>query len=163
ASPYADPQTLIAPLVGPGETADLVVQIPLGAPANQRYALIDAGRQMNHGNGYGFGGALTFFNVWPAGTQALAFLPAAVDVGATTTTVADATTTSILDGTSGNQGSPSAPSGTPPSGDGSSTNQGGSTTGGPTTTTGTTTTAGNGTSGGSGSSAAQGLSTPAGP
>jgi FtsP/CotA-like multicopper oxidase with cupredoxin domain len=69
ASKYDDPQTFIAPLVGPGETADLVVQIPLGAQAGQRYALIDAGRQMNHGgaigNNYGFGGDLTFFNVWP--------------------------------------------------------------------------------------------------
>ncbi len=43
-----------------------MVDIPSTAPANQRYALIDAGRQMNHGNGYGFGGALTFLNVWPS-------------------------------------------------------------------------------------------------
>jgi FtsP/CotA-like multicopper oxidase with cupredoxin domain len=63
-SAYADPQTFIAPLVGPGETADLTIQIPTTATQNQRYALIDAGRQMNHGNGYGFGGALTFLNVW---------------------------------------------------------------------------------------------------
>ena len=64
-SAYTDPQTLVAPLVGPGETADIAVQIPSTAAADQRYALVDAGRQMNHGNGYGFGGALTFFNVWP--------------------------------------------------------------------------------------------------
>jgi FtsP/CotA-like multicopper oxidase with cupredoxin domain len=62
---YTDPQTLTAPLVGPGETADLSVQIPADAASNQRYALIDAGRQMNSGTSYGFGGALTFFNVWP--------------------------------------------------------------------------------------------------
>lgn len=65
AAAYQDPQTFISPLVGPGETADLVVNIPVTAPANQRYALIDAGRQMNHGNVNGFGGALTFLNVWP--------------------------------------------------------------------------------------------------
>ena len=65
ASKYTDPQTFTSPLVGPGETADLVVQIPADAAANQRYALVDAGRQMNHGNTYGFGGDLTFFNVWP--------------------------------------------------------------------------------------------------
>ena len=65
ASQYTDPQTFTSPLVGPGETADLAVQIPANAAAQQRYALIDAGRQMNHGNSYGFGGALTFLNVWP--------------------------------------------------------------------------------------------------
>jgi FtsP/CotA-like multicopper oxidase with cupredoxin domain len=65
-SPYIDAQTFIAPLVGPGETADLVVNIPGTAVVGQQYALIDAGRQMNHGNAYGFGGALTFLTVWPA-------------------------------------------------------------------------------------------------
>ncbi|MGZ4790282.1 MAG: hypothetical protein ACXWBO_00340 [Ilumatobacteraceae bacterium] len=94
ASAYKDPQTLIAPLVGPGETADLVVQIPNDAPANQRYALIDAGRQMNHGNQYGFGGALTFFDVWPA----TAVTNAAI-VQDTTTTTADTTTTTAVDTT----------------------------------------------------------------
>jgi FtsP/CotA-like multicopper oxidase with cupredoxin domain len=63
-SPYVDAQTFIAPLVGPGETADLVVSIPGTAVVGQQYALIDAGRQMNHGNAYGFGGALTFLTVW---------------------------------------------------------------------------------------------------
>src|SRR5207342_3163761 len=72
ASAYADSQTLIAPLVGPGETADIAVQIPATAAVNQRYALIDAGRQMNHGNSYGFGGALTFFNVWPPAAPPIA-------------------------------------------------------------------------------------------
>jgi len=85
ASKYSDPQTFIAPLVGPGETADLVVQIPGGATDGQRYALIDAGRQMNHGNTYGFGGALTFFNVWPAAptvdTLGAAGLAAAASIG----------------------------------------------------------------------------------
>ena len=65
-SPYTDAQTFIAPLVGPGETADLVVNVPASAVVGQQYALIDAGRQMNHGNAYGFGGALTFLTVWPA-------------------------------------------------------------------------------------------------
>lgn len=65
AAQYTDPQTFTSPLVGPGETADLSVEIPTNAAAQQRYALIDAGRQMNHGNQYGFGGALTFLNVWP--------------------------------------------------------------------------------------------------
>ena len=63
-SAYTDAQTFIAPLVGPGETADIVVNLPGGAAVGQQYALIDAGRQMNHGNGYGFGGALTFLTVW---------------------------------------------------------------------------------------------------
>jgi hypothetical protein len=67
ASRYTDAQTLIAPLVGPGETADVVVTIPSGAAAGQRYSLLDQGRQMNHGTASGFGGALTFLNVW-AGT-----------------------------------------------------------------------------------------------
>ena len=62
ASLYKDPQTFIAPLVGPGETADLTVKIT-GA-AGQRYSLMDQGRQENHGTPSGFGGALTFLNVW---------------------------------------------------------------------------------------------------
>ncbi len=66
ASRYEDPQQFISPLVGPGETADLTIEIPANAASQQRYALMDAGRQMNHGNDYGFGGALTFLNVWPA-------------------------------------------------------------------------------------------------
>ena len=70
AARYADPQTFVAPLVGPGETADVVVQIPSGALAGQRYSLMDQGRQMNHGTSTGFGGALTFLNVW-AGTAAV--------------------------------------------------------------------------------------------
>ena len=65
ASSYTDPQTFISPLVGPGETADLAVQIPADPTPPQRYTLIDAGRQMNHGNRDGFGGALTSLNVWP--------------------------------------------------------------------------------------------------
>ena len=67
ASPYTDPQTLIAPLVGPGETADVVVAIPDTIPpaTGQRFSLLDQGRQMNHGTASGFGGALTFLNVWP--------------------------------------------------------------------------------------------------
>jgi FtsP/CotA-like multicopper oxidase with cupredoxin domain len=68
ASQYTDPQTFIAPLVGPGETADIVVSVPADAVAGQRYSLMDQGRQMNHGNAYGFGGALTFFAVWPTVT-----------------------------------------------------------------------------------------------
>ncbi len=67
ASPYTDAQTLIAPLVGPGETADIVVAIPDTVPpaTGQRYSLLDQGRQMNHGTAAGFGGAMTFLNVWP--------------------------------------------------------------------------------------------------
>ncbi len=64
ASQYTDPQALIAPLIGPGETADVLVTIPSGAGAGQRYSLMDQGRQMNHGTASGFGGALTFLNVW---------------------------------------------------------------------------------------------------
>jgi hypothetical protein len=64
ASPYTDPQTYIAPLIGPGETADIAITIPANAAAGQRYSLMDQGRQMNHGNDAGFGGALTFLNVW---------------------------------------------------------------------------------------------------
>jgi hypothetical protein len=96
ASAYVDPQTLIAPLVGPGETADIAVQIPASAPVNQRYALIDAGRQMNHGNSYGFGGALTFFNVWPPAPPVAASGRAPVDpVDQSTTTTIGSTTTTI--------------------------------------------------------------------
>jgi hypothetical protein len=64
ASEYAEPQTVIAPLIGPGETADVEVVVPTDAIAGQKYSLMDQGRQMNHGTDAGFGGALTFLNVW---------------------------------------------------------------------------------------------------
>jgi hypothetical protein len=64
ASLYTDSQSLIAPLVGPGETADVELTIP-DVPAGQLYSLMDQGRQMNHGNNFGFGGALVFLEVWP--------------------------------------------------------------------------------------------------
>jgi hypothetical protein len=85
ASKYTDPQMLIAPLVGPGETADLAVQIPAGA-SGQRLAFIDQSRQMNHGNAYGFGGATTFVFVWPAAQQVAAppTVTAAYDVATQT-------------------------------------------------------------------------------
>jgi len=64
ASEYKDPQTFIAPLVGPGETADVFIDIP-DVPNVQFYSLSDQGRQMNHGTSFGFGGALVFIKVWP--------------------------------------------------------------------------------------------------
>ena len=60
---YTDPQTVIAPLIGPGETADVAVFIPTGANDGQFYSLMDQGQQMNNGTATGFGGALTFLNV----------------------------------------------------------------------------------------------------
>jgi hypothetical protein len=70
ASPYVDPQTLVAPLVGPGETADVAVDIPADASAGQRYSIMDQGRQMDHGDAAGFGGALTFIDVWAGAATA---------------------------------------------------------------------------------------------
>ncbi|MEP7203433.1 MAG: hypothetical protein ABI894_12535 [Ilumatobacteraceae bacterium] len=66
ASEYTDPQLLISPLIGPGETADVAVKVSDTAPAGQFYSLIDSGRQMNNGTSTGFGGALTFLHVWAA-------------------------------------------------------------------------------------------------
>jgi hypothetical protein len=63
ASLYTDPQTFIAPLVGPGETADVTVAIPATATAGQFFSLMDQGQQLNNGTANGFGGALTFLNV----------------------------------------------------------------------------------------------------
>lgn len=63
ASAYTDPQTVISPLVGPGETADVAVTIPATATAGQFYSIMDQGQQMNNGTATGFGGALTFLNV----------------------------------------------------------------------------------------------------
>ncbi len=68
ASAYSSPQTLVAPLVGPGETADVAVSVPVEASAGQKYSLMDQGRHMDGGTAAGFGGALTFIDVW-AGTS----------------------------------------------------------------------------------------------
>ncbi|HEY0521571.1 MAG TPA: hypothetical protein VGC84_18925, partial [Ilumatobacteraceae bacterium] len=105
ASLYIDPQTFIAPLVGPGETADIVVSVPADAVPGQLYSLVDQGRQMNHGNAYGFGGALTFLDVWPA-QQSLAAraLPPDTTVAESTTVPAATTvpvTTVVVSTTSG--------------------------------------------------------------
>ncbi len=92
ASRYTDPQTFISPLVGPGETADVIVAV--AGAAGQRYSLMDQGRQMNHGTASGFGGALTFLNVW-------AGVPAAPSVSG----IAYSLATGTLSGTA----TPSAP------------------------------------------------------
>jgi hypothetical protein len=66
-SEFTDPQWLVAPRIGAGETADVSVQIPTeadGVFAGQKYSLMDQSRGMNHGTGEGFGGALTFLDVW---------------------------------------------------------------------------------------------------
>ena len=64
ASLYTNAQTFVAPLVGPGETADISLAISECATMGQQYSLMDQGRAMNHGTANGFGGALTFLNVW---------------------------------------------------------------------------------------------------
>lgn len=63
-SKYKDPQTVIAPLIGPGETADVAVVIPSVA-GRQYFSLMDQGQQMNNGTTTGFGGALVFLEAWP--------------------------------------------------------------------------------------------------
>ncbi len=74
ASSYVDAQTLIAPIVGPGETADVAVSVPADTAAGQKFSLMDQSRAMNDGTAEGFGGALTFVDVW-AGTPPAAVAP----------------------------------------------------------------------------------------
>ena len=64
ASLYTNAQTFVAPLVGPGETADISIAVSECATMGQQYSLMDQGRAMNHGTANGFGGAMTFLNVW---------------------------------------------------------------------------------------------------
>jgi FtsP/CotA-like multicopper oxidase with cupredoxin domain len=79
ANAYKDSQELVAPLVGPGETADVRVSIPASGPT--RYAFSEQGRRMGNYTGAGFGGAMTFLNVWPAApVAAVAAVAAAVEV-----------------------------------------------------------------------------------
>ena len=88
ASAYQEKQSLIAPLIGPGETADVEVVIPGDAIAGQKYSLMDQGRQMNHGTASGYGGALTFLNVWAGNVptvSAVAYNPSTHTVTATGT------------------------------------------------------------------------------
>jgi hypothetical protein len=65
-SPYADPQTQVAPLILAGETVEAEINVPRGAvaPTGQKYALTNQVRDFSHGNQHGFGGALTFISVW---------------------------------------------------------------------------------------------------
>jgi len=64
ASLYTNAQTFVAPLVGPGETADISIAVSECATMGQQYSLMDQGRAMNHGTANGLGGAMTFLNVW---------------------------------------------------------------------------------------------------
>ena len=86
----AHPEDAVTAFVTPGETADAMVSMPVGAVAGQRYALYDQSRNVSNPNGTGFGGAITFLNVWgPAGVpgQPVAnlspFTPTDVVTGAT--------------------------------------------------------------------------------
>ena len=125
ASEYKDPQTFIAPLVGPGETADVFIDIP-DVPNVQFYSLSDQGRQMNHGTSSGFGGALVFVKVWPlaAGFSPLPVenvpvgpSPAVVPAGPTqegsTGAVSPLTPGAPDPGTAGQEGTPASSQGSP--------------------------------------------------
>ena len=64
ADAYVHPQTVVSPLVGPGETADVAVAVPATAAIGQRFALTDQSERTANGTGEGFGGAMTFLNIW---------------------------------------------------------------------------------------------------
>ncbi len=91
ASLYTNAQRFVAPLVGPGETADISLAISECATMGQQYSLMDQGRAMNHGTDSGFGGALTFLNVW---TTAAAPINCVPDVPGPPPTPGTTTTTS---------------------------------------------------------------------
>jgi hypothetical protein len=113
ASKYTDPQTVISPLIGPGETADVAVTVPAGAPSGHFFSIMDQGRQMNNGTDTGFGGALTFLNVRDGTVAPIA--PLAVEETPTgDTTPAEQGIAGAGDAPGGN-----APTGdtTPPTGD----------------------------------------------
>jgi hypothetical protein len=94
ASKYADAQTFVAPLIGPGETADVSVSIPATAVAGQEYSLMDQSKQMGHGNGSGFGNALTFISIWkgdrPVPTAAITNYDGTTLTGSGTATATEA-------------------------------------------------------------------------
>lgn len=64
ANVLAHSRDVMSPLLTPGQTIDASVPVPIDAPAGQRYALYDQGRDLRNGSAPGFGGALTFLNVW---------------------------------------------------------------------------------------------------
>ena len=74
ADPYVHSQTFVAPLIGPGETADVTIAVPAGAKAGQRYPLTDQSQRFGGETANGFGGAMTFVNVW-AGTAPVPAAP----------------------------------------------------------------------------------------
>ena len=76
ADPYAHTQSFVAPLIGPGETADVIIAIPAGAKAGQRYPLTDQSHRFGGETANGFGGAMTFVNVWAGIAPAPASAPA---------------------------------------------------------------------------------------
>lgn len=60
--PFPRPHFVSAETLGAGQTADVLIQIPVGAPANQKYAVYDSSLRLVN-NSSRFGGMLTFIQV----------------------------------------------------------------------------------------------------
>jgi hypothetical protein len=97
----AHSRSMVSPLLTPGQTMDVSVSVPTDAPANQRFALYDQGRQLHNGTQNGYGGALTFLNVWGlagAPSQPVAALDA-LTIGNPASDITDGSTAFTFRGT----------------------------------------------------------------
>jgi FtsP/CotA-like multicopper oxidase with cupredoxin domain len=59
---FSKPHFAVAETLGAGQTADVLIAIPSGAPANQKYAVYDSSLRLINNNAR-FGGMLTFIQV----------------------------------------------------------------------------------------------------
>ena len=100
ADPYVHPQTFVAPLIGPGETADVAVAVPTVAKIGMRYPLTDQSNRTGTQTLTGFGGAMTFLNVWGGAAPVVTVL-----AGPTVGGLKVSTTTGALSGVAAPSGS----------------------------------------------------------
>ncbi|HNK63852.1 MAG TPA: multicopper oxidase domain-containing protein, partial [Anaerolineales bacterium] len=68
--PFDQPHYAVAETLSAGQTADVLVQVPVDAPQNMKYAVYDSSLRLIN-NGAAFGGMLTFMNIAeiPSGTD----------------------------------------------------------------------------------------------
>jgi hypothetical protein len=97
--PY--PRTMVAETIAPGQSADVLVSIPLTTAASTKYALYDASFTLNNSTATGIGGMLAIIDaaggtstgdtVGPV-TSGLTLTPTATGIYTLTASVSDATT-----------------------------------------------------------------------
>jgi len=99
-SEIAFPRGMVAETIAPGQSADVLVALPVTAATSTKYALYDASMTLNNGTASGIGGMLAFIDAsgTASGTDTVGPLTSGVSINATTGALA----ASVSDATTGN-------------------------------------------------------------